>query len=375
MIHFVDLNKQHSEIQEELNEAYFRVVKSNQFILGPEVEAFEKEFAQYLGAGYAVGVDSGTTSLKLALLSAGIDQGDEVIVPALTFIATALAVSEIGATPVFVDIDPDTYLIEPEKIKKAVTNRTKGIIPVHLYGQSAPMDEIKAIAEEHKLIVIEDACQAHGSIYKSRRVGTIGDAGCFSFYPGKNLGALGDGGIVVTNNGAYAERLKMLRNYGQRKKYHHDILGFNHRLDEIQAAFLRIKLKKLGKWNTARVEIASWYKEKLDNENLKLPVKKNYGTHIYHLFVIRHNQRDMLQNALKKEGVETGIHYPVPVHLLEAYKYLRYNKDSMPNAEAACKEILSLPMHPYLTKAEVNKVSDVVSKFLLKNKPIAIQLH
>ena len=381
MIHFVDLNKQHLEIQEELDDAYRRVVKSSRFILGPEVEAFENEFAGYLDARYAIGVDSGTTALKLALLAAGIDQGDEVIVPALTFIATALSVSEVGAVPVFVDIDPDSYLIKPANIKNVITDRTKAIIPVHLYGQPASIDEILEIAKEYKLTVIEDACQAHGAIYKNRRVGALGNLGCFSFYPGKNLGALGDGGMVVTNSDIYADKLKMLRNYGQRKKYHHEILGFNHRLDEIQAAWLRVKLKRLDKWNNVRIEIAKWYSELLNNDEIKLPQKVDYGSqilegsHVYHLFVIRHKKREELQKILKQEKIESGIHYPVPVHLLEAYKYLQYNEGSMPNAENACKEILSLPMHPYLTKADINKVANTISKFLFENKNIITKLH
>ncbi|WP_445475520.1 DegT/DnrJ/EryC1/StrS family aminotransferase [Methanococcoides methylutens] len=362
---FVDLKRQYISIKDEIDTGINNVLENTQFILGENVAAFEEEFAHYCGAKYAIGVASGSDALTLSLKALGIGEGDEVITVPNTFIATVDAISRNNAKPVFVDIDPETYNIDVTKITEKITEKTKAIIPVHLYGQPTDMDPILKIAEEYNLKVIEDACQSHGAEYKNKRVGSLGDVGCFSFYPGKNLGAYGDGGIIVTNKFEMAEKIKMLRNYGQRVKYYHDFIGFNSRLDEVQAMILRKKLKYMDKWNGMRKSHASEYEELLnDLPDVTLPSEQNDRTHVYHLYVIQSPKRDALQKWLSSNGIATGIHYPVPIHLQQAYRELGYQEGDFPVTEEYAKNILSLPMFPELTTDEVNYVCQRVKEFI-----------
>ena len=313
-IPFVDLKAQHQVLAEEVGQAVAKVMERSDFILGEDVELFEREFAKYCGVGFAVGVDNGTSALELVLRAYDIGEGDEVITVPNTFIATASAIAFTGAKPVFVDVDPDSYNIDVSAIEGAITKRTKAIMPVHLYGQSADMDPIMEAAKRRDLIAIEDACQAHGALYKGKRVGSIGDASAFSFYPAKNLGGYGDGGILVTDNSKIAERVRMLRNYGQEEKYNHLFLAYNRRLDTIQAAILRVKLKRLDEWNEARRKSAQLYNEGLEGlDDIVTPVEATYARPVYHLYVIRVKERDKLQDFLSEKGVSTGIHYPIPI--------------------------------------------------------------
>jgi dTDP-4-amino-4,6-dideoxygalactose transaminase len=362
---FVDLAAQHAAIRDEVAAAMERVVREADFILGHDVESFEKEFARYCECEYGVGVDSGTSALELALRAYGVGPGDEVIVPANTFIATALAVSCTGATPVLVDIDPATYTIDVTGLADAITSRTKAVIPVHLYGQPADMDPILDIARQRGLVVIEDACQAHGARYKGRRVGSLGHAAAFSFYPSKNLGACGDGGMFVTNDMDAAKSLQMLRNYGQTKKYHHQTCGYNRRLDNLQAALLRIKLKYLDTWNNARRERAEAYGRLLRNVVLA-PVPAPYSEPVWHLYVIEINgaDRDGLQAHLGEQGIGTAIHYPIPIHLQPAYRGLGYPNGKFPITERVAESILSLPMYPELPLDRIQEVADAVRAFV-----------
>jgi dTDP-4-amino-4,6-dideoxygalactose transaminase len=360
---FVDLKAQYRTIAEEVNEGIGQVLENTAFILGRDVELFEQEFASYCNVSFAVGLDNGTSALELVLRAHGIGDGDEVITVANTFIATASAIAFTGARPVLVDIDPQTYNIEVGAIEQAITERTKAIMPVHLYGQPADIDPIMELAKGRGLIVIEDACQAHGALYKGRRVGSIGDAACFSFYPAKNLGAYGDGGILVTNNEDIANRVKMLRNYGQKEKYHHLFIAYNRRLDTLQAAVLRVKLGRLDEWNQARRRNAQLYNEFLANTAVVTPVEASYAQHVYHLYVVRVQDRDGLQEHLKSRGVSTGIHYPIPVHLQEAYRYLGYQKGDFPITERYAEEILSLPMYPELTEEQIQYVVQAINDF------------
>ena len=355
MIPFIDLKSEYAEINEELTNAIQRVLKSGWFILGEELKKFEEEFSKYIGTKYGAGVNSGSDALFLALKALEIGKGDEVITVSHTFISTVDAIVRNGAKPVFVDIDPDTFCIDVTKIEEKITEKTRVILPVHLYGHPADMGPIMEIAEKYNLFVAEDACQAHGAEYKGKKVGCIGDVGCFSFYPVKNLGAYGDGGMVVTNDKELAEKLGLLRNYGQSKKYYHDFVGVNSRLDEIQAAILRVKLKQLDEWNEKRRLVAKRYNELLGDSEIVTPIGKEYAKHVYHLYVIRHKDRNKLQQYLSKKGIETMIHYPIPVHKQKAYLDLGYTA-SLPVTEKTCNDILSLPVFPELKNEEIEQV-------------------
>jgi dTDP-4-amino-4,6-dideoxygalactose transaminase len=368
---FLDLVKQHKQIEDDLEKSVQKVMRSSHFILGDEVRLFEQEFAAYSGTKFAVGLNSGTDALFLSLLALGIGPRDEVIVPVFTFIATANAVTYTGAKPVFVDIDEKTYNIDPLKIEEAITGKTRAIIPVHLFGQSADMDPILRIAKKHGLKVVEDACQAHGGVYKSKgashtshvKVGSIGDVGCFSFYPTKNLGGFGDGGMAVTNEEKIYKKLALLRDCGRRSRYEHVVLGYNSRLDSIQAAGLRVKLKYLDCWNKMRRYNAGLYTEFLEDvPGIVRPFTANYAEHVYHIYALRLKKRDKALDQLKSSGVGFMINYPIPLHLQKAYSGLGYRRKDFPVAEKICREIISLPMHPLLTKNEIKYVSSAIIK-------------
>ncbi len=360
-IPFVDLPTQTRMLEAEFQKSIMDVVRRCDFILGSETEQFEAGFANYLGSNHSVGVASGLDALQLGLRALGIQPGDEVIVPTNSFIATALAVSNIGARPVFVDCDPHTYNIDISKIEPALTKKTRAVIPVHLTGQPAEMSEVMQIADAHGLSVIEDAAQAHGALYRGQACGTLGHVGCFSFYPGKNLGAFGDGGAVVTNNEEIANTLKRLRHYGQHEKNRHTLKGVNSRLDTIQAAVLNVKLRYLTQWNEARAKHAQAYRDRLDGVgDLKLQTRVAESTHVYHLFVVETERRDGLQQFLSRHGVQTGIHYPVPIHLHPAYEDLGYKLGDFPVAENLASRSLSLPMFPELQDEQLNKVTNTV---------------
>lgn len=360
---FVDLVAQHAAIHAEIAEATGRVLRNADFILGRDVELFEEEFARFCESRYGIGVDSGTSALELALRAYGVGPGDEVITVANTFIATTLAISETGATPVLVDVDPATHTIDVERLAGAITSRTKAIIPVHLYGQPADMDPILDIAARHHLIVIEDACQAHGARYKGRRVGSLGHAAAFSFYPSKNLGACGDGGIVVTSDAQVARSLQMLRNYGQEAKYHHSVRGYNRRLDTLQAAVLRVKLTHLDQWNAARRRHATIYSRWLNGVDVVCPVEQPYAESVWHLYVIQLEDRDALKSYLAALGIAAGTHYPVPIHLQPAYRELGYRAGDFPVTERAAQRILSLPMYAELPPSAVEYVATAIRSF------------
>lgn len=361
---FVDLKAQYDLIADEVNEAIANVLQRTDFILGQDVRLLEEEFAEWCGVKHAVGVDSGTSALEMALRAFEIGAGDEVITAANTFIATTLAISYTGAKPVLVDIDPKTYTLDPNRVEDAITARTKAIMPVHLYGQTADMDPIIEIAERHNLIVIEDAAQAHGARYKSKRAGSLGHAAAFSFYPGKNMGAYGDGGMVVTDDDKILDNLHMLRNYGQRVKYHHESLGYNHRLDTMQAAILRVKLKYMDEWNAARREHAEQYTELLNARDIVTPSIANYAEHIWHLYVIRVAYRDDLLKYLADHNIYAGMHYPVPIHLQKAYADLGYQQGDFPISEKYADQILSLPMYAELTPEMIEYVATTIKEFL-----------
>jgi dTDP-4-amino-4,6-dideoxygalactose transaminase len=356
MIPFVDLKAQYRSIKGEIDAAIANVLESAEFVLGKEVAAFEAEFSAYCGARYGVAVNSGTSALHLALLAAGVGPGDEVITVPFTFVATLAAIRYTGALPVLVDIDSTSYTLDVRLLEDAITPRTKAILPVHLYGQPADMDPILAIAQRHDLTVIEDAAQAHGAEYKGRRAGSLGDLGCFSFYPGKNLGAYGEGGMVVTNNPDYAKTVAMLRDWGQDRKYHHALPGFNYRLEGLQGAILRVKLRYLEAWTEARRRHAARYNALLDGNGVTPPAALADRRHVYHVYAIRVPQRDAFQQALTSQGIQTGIHYPIPVHLQPAYADLGYKEGEVPAAERAAAEVLSLPMFPELTEAQQDEV-------------------
>lgn len=360
MVPLVDLRREHAEIGEELAQAIRGVVESGCFILGEELRRLEDEFSRYVGVRCAVGVNSGSDALLLALSALGIGDGDEVITVSHTFISTVDAIVRRGGRPVFVDIDPETFCMDVSKVGRKISRKTKAIVPVHLYGHPADMGPITEIAARHGIPVVEDACQAHGAEYKGRRVGGIGHAGCFSFYPVKNLGACGDGGMIVTNDEELAARLRMWRNYGQSRKYHHDFVGVNSRLDELQAAILRVKLRHLDEWNDRRRRIAKAYRALLESSDVSVPAEKAYARHVYHLYVIRCSWRNRLQQRLKRRGIQTQIHYPVPVHRQEAYRSLRAGV-RLPVTDRMCGEILSLPMNPFLRDDEVQAVAECVT--------------
>lgn len=357
MIPFGDLKLQYQAIKIELDQAIQSVLDEGWFILGKNVSAFETEFAAYCDAAFAVGVGNGTDALQLALMACGVGPGDEVITSPLSATFTALAISAAGAIPTFIDIDADTYNIDPRKLEDAIGPRTKAIMPVHLYGQPAAMEPILAAARKHNLLVIEDAAQAHGALYKGHRTGTLGDVGCFSFYPSKNLGAFGDGGMVITNNPEIAEKLRILRNGGQKTRYDHQLIGVNSRLDELQAAILRVKLRYLEKWNHRRQHIAALYTALLGDSEVDPPVEIPDATHVCHLYVVRCKERDKLQKHLAERGVQTAIHYPTPIHLQGAYRWLNLRRGSFPVAERCAEQVLSLPVYPELTDAKVRQIA------------------
>ncbi|MDP6848514.1 MAG: DegT/DnrJ/EryC1/StrS family aminotransferase [Kiritimatiellia bacterium] len=358
---FNDLYAHHQPMEEEFVAAFRDVLQRNAFILGGSVEKFENSFAKFCGTRFCCGVSSGLDALSLAITACGIGPGDEVITAADTYIATTLAISHCGAQPVLVDCDPVSYNIDVSQIEDAITPATRAILPVHLYGQAADMDAIQAIADKHGLVVIEDAAQAHGATYKERECGSMGAIGCFSFYPGKNLGALGDGGAVVTSDEDLYQKLLRLRNYGSLKKYYHEVKGGNNRLDAIQAEFLDIKLKKLEEWNEARRHVADRYCREIDGVKYGVPATSPDCTHVYHLFILRTADRDAVMDGLKEADVDFGIHYPLPIHLQEAYKDLGKEKGSFPVTERLAEEIISLPMHPFLTEDEITRVVEVLN--------------
>jgi dTDP-4-amino-4,6-dideoxygalactose transaminase len=360
VIPFVDLKAQHAAIRGEIDAAVGSVVDSCQFILGPEVKAFEAEFAAYCQAAHGVAVNSGTSALHLALLAADIGPGDEVITVPFTFVATVSAIQYAGATPIFVDINPRSFTMDATQIEAAITERTKAILPVHLYGQPADMDPVLDVARRRGLVVIEDAAQAHGAEYKGRRTGSLGDMGCFSFYPGKNLGACGEGGMVVTSDPDYAGKIQMLRDWGAKEKYKHVLKGFNYRMEGIQAAVLRVKLRHLETWTESRRSAAARYDRLLADTPVPRPKAMPFARHVYHVYAIRSGRRQEWRERLQTLGVETGIHYPTPVHLLPAFADLGYFDGQFPHAEHAAREVLSLPMFPELTVDQSERVCDAV---------------
>ena len=376
MVSFIDLKRQYRGIEKEILSATRRVFEKGRFILGEEVSAFEKEFARYCGVRYGVGVGSGTDALYLALKAAGIGEGDEVITVANSFIATTIAISFTGAKPLFVDIDPKTYTMDPDGLEilpkrqkaKAGRRKIKAVLPVHLYGHPADMGSIMEIANRYDLIVIEDACQAHGAKYGSRKVGSFGALGCFSFYPTKNLGGYGDGGMVVTSDKRYDKKLRLLRNYGERKKYRHVLKGGNSRLDEIQAAILRVKLRYLDGWNEERRRKALLYTKMLAPLGVVCPSERGAVKHAYHLYVIRTRKRHALQEFLRRRGIETLIHYPTPIHRQEAYKEIEYRKGDLPVTRKWAGKILSLPFFREITEPEMEEVRLQMENFFMGNR-------
>lgn len=363
VIPLVDLKAQYRAIKAEVDAAISRVIQNADFILGSDVEAFEAEYAAYCEAEHVVALDSGLSALELGMRALGIGPGDEVITPVHSFIASSSAISFTGATPVWVDADPVTYNIDTRQVEAAITERTKAIMPVHLYGQPADMDRIMEIARRHHLNVVEDACQAHGARYKGRRVGSIGDIAAFSFYPGKNLGAYGDAGALVTNNREISETVRSMRNYGQRKKYDHQFLAWNRRMDTLQAGVLRAKLPHLDAWNQARRRHASIYDELLADASVDRPRVAPDREHVYHLYVIQGGARDALLQQLADAGIHGGIHYPIPIHLQAAYRSRGMGSGSFPVSEAMAPRLLSLPMYPELREDQLRRIADVVSRF------------
>ena len=366
-IKFVDLARQNKQLKPKLLPIIEKVIDDADFILGKSLEKFEQNFAQYCGKKFAVGVNSGTDALKLALIAYGIGQDDEVITAPNSYFSATMVISQIGAIPVFVDIDPETFLLDFRKLKNALTKNTKAIIPTHLYGQVVDMDPIIAFAKKNNLIVIEDACQAHGAEYKGKKV-PIAETGVFSFYPGKNLGCFGDGGALVTDNPTIYEKILYLRNDGAKNKYIHEMFGFKSRLDNLQAAILGLKLSYLDKWNKKRIENAKKYSQLLGEiKNIKRPKMYNDRSYVYHLYVIECQKRDALQDYLKKHGIETGIHYPIPTHLQKPYREMGYKKGDFPITEKKATSILSLPMFPELKEEEIIYVVEKIKRFVLKN--------
>jgi len=361
MIPYLDLKAQYHSIKTEIDAAVMRVLESTQYILGEEVAAFEREFAGYCQASQAIGVNSGTSALHLALLAAGIGPGDEVITVPFTFVATVSAICYTGATPVFVDIEPDYFTMDPSKIEAAITPKTKAIMPVHLYGQPADMDPIMEIARRRGLTVIEDAAQAHGSDYRGRRCGSIAEIAGFSFYPGKNLGAYGEGGAITTTRADVAATCRTLRDWGQEKRYEHRLKGFNYRMDGIQGAILRVKLRHLEAWTERRRQVAEWYAAALDPDSVRLPKARPGCRHVYHVYAVRTDDRENLRDVLGKQGIQTGVHYPIPVHLQPAHADLGYHAGDFPAAEQVAREVLSLPMFPEMTREQVQAVAEAVS--------------
>ena len=364
MIPFLDLKAQYRAIKPDILASIERTLDSAQFVLGDEVRQFEEEFASYCGSANGIGVNNGTSAIQLALLAAGVGPGDEVITVAHTFVATVAAILYTGARPVLVDIDPDSYTMDPAKLRGAITPRTKAIVPVHLYGQPADMDPILAIAKEHGLIVLEDAAQAHGAEYKGKRCGSLGDVAAFSFYPGKNLGAYGEGGMVVTDRPDFAKTVRMLRDWGQERKYHHVLRGFNARLEGMQGAVLRVKLRHLEAWTELRRERARQYRQLLTGlSRVSLPREYSDRRHVFHVYVVRVDDREQFMKFLLERGVQTAIHYPYPVHMLPAYADLGFGPGDFPVAERVASEVVSLPMYPELGADQVEKVAEVVREW------------
>lgn len=368
MIPFVDLKIQYKSIQGAIKEEIGKVLEQANFILGEPVAQFESQFAEFCGSKYCIGIASGTDALHLALRALNIGNGDEVITAANTFVATVLAISYVGAKPVLVDVDPQTYNMDLNKIEGKITPNTKAIIPVHLYGRPVNMERLMVIANKYNLKIVEDACQAHGATFNGKKAGSFGIMGCFSFYPGKNLGAYGDGGAIVTSDKELYEKLKMMRNYGSPKKYYHDFIGYNSRLDTMQAAILSVKLKYLKDWNNKRFTNAGIYNKKLNGVgDLVLPETNGIGSHVFHLYVVRTKKRDELLKHLNDNGVQASIHYPIPIYALGAYSLLGLKKDDFPVTEQFSKEILSLPMFPELTENQINIIADLIKKFYQRN--------
>lgn len=369
---YLDLKAQYQSIKAEIDAAIHGVLESCQFVLGSEVAAFEQDFAAYCGTTECIALNSGTSALHLALLAAGIRPGDEVITTPFTFVASVAAILYAGARPVLVDIDPRSFTIDPTRIEAAITPRTKAILPVHLYGQPADMDSIIDVAQRHGLVVIEDAAQAHGAKYNGRPVGSIADLACFSFYPGKNLGAYGEGGAVTTSNPDYAHTIRMLRDWGQDRKYHHLLRGYNYRMEGFQGAVLRVKLRHLEHWTEARRAIVRQYNDLLADCDLETLAEMPWARHVYHVYTVRSHERDRLQTTLAEEGIQTGIHYPVPVHLQPAYADLGYGPGAFPQAEAAAKQVLSLPLYPELSPQAVVQVAEAVKEAVGSKSKIAM---
>lgn len=370
-IPFADLRSLHAEIKDELQTVFERLLNDSSFVLGREVLTFESEFAAYVGTKHCVGLSSGTAAIHLVLAALGVGPGDQVITVPHTFIATAEAITAVGAQPIFIDIDPRSFTMNPQQLEAAITGRTRAIIPVHLYGQVADMDSILEIANRHGIPVVEDACQAHGAKYKGRKAGSLGTAGCFSFFPGKNLGALGEGGAVTTDDAELAQRIKMWREHGSSKKYEHKFPAFNMRMQGLQGGFLSAKLKHLDRWNDLRRRAALEYMALLEGAGAILPVEMDYAHHVYHLYVIQADNRDELQRRLADAGIESGLHYPIPLHLQEAYRSLGHGEGDFPVTEAAVKSILSLPIYPGISSEAVAQVSSECRDFLSLTETMA----
>ena len=363
MIPLLDLGAQYQEVGVELETAVLQVLRSGRYILGEPVAQFERDFADYCGTRHAVAVNSGTSALHLALLAAGIGRGDEVITTPFTFVATVAAILLAGARPVLVDVDPVTLTLDPAQVEAAISPATKAIIPVHIYGQMADMDPLMLLANRRGLVVIEDACQSHGAEYRGRRAGGLGLAGCFSFYPGKNLGACGEGGLLVTDSDAVATAARCLRDWGQKERYNHIAKGFNYRMDAIQGAALGVKLKYLEEWTEKRRRHARHYDQLLDGIGpIERPVEMRGRRHVYHVYAIRSRDRTMLQESLAAQGIQTGLHYPIPVHLQPAYADLGYRRGDFPVSELAAQQVLSLPMYPELTPAQIDTVAEAIKR-------------
>jgi dTDP-4-amino-4,6-dideoxygalactose transaminase len=360
----LDLHVQHVRLREEIVRALGEVVDTSAFILGSKVTEFEKAFAAYVGARHCVGVNSGTSALHLALIGAGVGPGDEVITVPMTFIATSWAISYVGATPVFVDVDPNTYTVDVRQVERRITSRTKAILPVHLYGQPADLGPLLEIGRRHGIPLIEDAAQAHGARWRERAAGTLGLCGCFSFYPGKNLGAMGEGGAVVTDDDQIAARLRALRDHAQAERYYHNEIGFNYRMDGFQGAVLGVKLRHLEKWTEARRLLAERYRKLLAGLPLQLPQEAAERRHVWHLFVVLHPQRDRVRAGLEARGVQTGLHYPIPVHLQKAYEHLGHHPGDFPVSERIARECLTLPLYPGMTIRQQDAVVEALTEVL-----------
>lgn len=363
MINLVDLRRQFQSVKNEILQGIDDVIESGQYVLGPKVKELEEKIAKRLGVSDAVAVANGTDALVLTLEAYGIGKGDEVITTPFSFFANAEAVSRVGAVPVFADVDPVTYNIAPFEIERKITSATKAIIPVHLFGQPADIDKIKEIAKKHGLFVIEDACQAFGSSYKNRQVGSMGDAACFSFFPTKNLGTMGDGGIITTSDTALADKIRKLRTHGTTKKYYHDRIGYNSRLDELHAAILLVNLKKIDEWNQIRRRLAERYRQHLGNApHLKLPTEADNCSHIYHMFCIESERREEIIEALLNAGIQTGVYYPCCLHLQEVYSSLNYKRGDFPTAESLSEKLFAVPMHPFLTENEQDQIISILQQ-------------